>query len=516
MSEDRAVAIDPRRLPNLDDFLRDAAEGHAKKVLEMDQEAQRRDAILKALEELGKIAVGEDGLTFEGEKFVIPAQYAGRIGDAIKFLKQHDEQQNKTYSFSRTFKYRPWDGAAAFQRALKKMFNHTGLGMDTMTFFGPRPPQFRSIEVDVNETQQVPWGEVKVPQLEAEFNLGATGDEDYGILFALAVEAPRRYRAHLEAFFDIVEEELRTGSLYRGKAINGAEFPGFLDLSTVDPGKVVYSQEVYTQLGANFWTLIERAPLMRELGIPLKRSILVSGPYGSGKTLAGYLSAQRAIDHGWTFILCRPGKDNLLEVLNTAKLYSPAVVWFEDIDTVASGGDSKHISQVLDALDSISNKGTEVLAGFTTNHIEKIQKGVLRPGRIDSVIEIGSLDVAGIEKLVKVNVPGHLLSEDIDYQKVAQAFEGFMPAFYREAIDRSLRYMIDRTGGTDMITTDDLVNAANGLRPQHELMTGANEKPDKPTIDSVLGDKVTETLVNQVHMMDDGGPGFGFVEKKQK
>lgn len=393
------------------------------------------------------------------------------------------------------------------------MFNHSGLGVDTATFFGPIPPRFLSAEVGLGKTIQVPWGRVAVPQLAAEFVLGTTADEDSGALFHLSVEAPRQYRAHLEAFFDLVADELRSGSLYKGKAINGAGTPGFLDLSTVDPHRVVYSQEVQTQLGANFWTLIERSDLMRELNIPLKRSILISGPYGSGKTLAGYLSAQRAVEHGWTFILCRPGKDDLFQVLNTATLYAPAVVWFEDIDVLASGGDAQHISRVLDALDSISNKGVEVLAGFTTNHIKQIQSGVLRPGRIDSIIEIGALDVASVKKLVIATVPSHLLAEDIDYGKVYEALEGYTPAFYREAIDRSMRYMIDRTGGADLITTDDLVSAAEGLRPQYNLMIGASTKPDKPTIGSVLADTVVETLRERVGIGTDGDVNLEFVEK---
>lgn len=469
------------------------------------QTKQNRDAVLSALAQLGSLTVGDDSLVFQGSKFVLPEQYADDIEGAVSFLENYDEQQNTTYEFSRTFDYRPFDGAAAFDRALRKVFNHSGIGKSTMTMFGKQPPEFRTVEVGVNDTIQVPWGQVSVAQLNANFMVGATRSREKGVVFELAVRAPRKFRAHLNAFFDVVAEELRTGSIYRGKAVNGASDPGFLDLTTVDPSQVIYSAEVSKHLGANLWTLIEHAPHWRELGVSLKRSVLLSGTYGTGKTLAGMLTAQRATAHGFTFILCRPGVDDLFETLTTAQLYAPAVVWFEDIDVLAEGGDADHISRLLDALDGISNKGVEVLAGFTTNHVKKIQRGLLRPGRIDAIIDMGTLDAKSVEKLVRSRVPSHLLSDDINWGTVHDAFKQYVPAFYVEAIERSMRYAMERTGHVDMVTTEDLRNAAEGLLPQFNLMNGAHEGPSVPTIDDVMGKIVTQRMTDEVSVdMSDG------------
>lgn len=478
-----------------------------------DQGQRQREALLLTLEALGKLNVGDDGLVFEGSRFVLPEQYRDNVEGAQEFLGRYVRQQEKEHEFSRVFNFRPWDGAAAFSRALHRVFGHAGIGQTTYGFFGSKhPPKMISIEVGVGKNMQVPWGEVRVEQLQATFVLGASRDRELGPLFGLSVVAPRKYRAHLEAFFDQVQVELTERSIYKGQAVTGAENPGFMNLSTVDPAKVIYSREVITQLGANFWTLIEQADLMRELGVPLKRSILVSGPYGSGKTLAGMLTAQRAVDHGFTYIMCRTGKDDLFRVLSTAQLYAPAVVWFEDIDVLTAKADEEEIAKVLDALDGLGNKGVEVLAGFTTNHVNRIPQGVLRPGRIDSVIPIEGLDREGIEKLVKAVIPGHLLSDQVDYDRLYAAFDGYMPAFYREAIDRSVRYVINRTGQADMITTDDLVDAADGLRPQHQLMLEAEEGVRKPTLSGVLSDTITETLRERLTV----GGEWDFEEKEKE
>ena len=463
--------------------------------------------ILAVLDKLGAQTVGEDSLLFEGDRFVLPANMRGKLGAAIRYLHEYEEQQERGFAFSRTFSFRPWDGANAFQRAMKRLFGTTGVGVKIQTMFGSIPPQYKTINVNHKDTIQVPWGRVGFSPLEAEFTLGATSHEDLGIVFALSVEAPRKYRTQIEAFFQIVEDELKHNSIYRGKAFTGGGEPQFLDLTAVDPTRVIYSEDVMVQLDTNMWSLLKYTARMRENKIPLKRAVLVEGPYGTGKTLAGQLTAREAVANGWTFILARPGKDDLLEVLQTAQLYAPAVVWYEDIDTVAQGKDDMQISRLLDVLDGITNKGVEVLAGFTTNHVAKIQKGVLRPGRLDAVVHIGGLDAAGFEKLVRVTVPTDLLG-DVDFAAVADAFDGLLPAFAKEAIDRALRYSISRNQGVpDKIHTVDLVNAAHGLRPQLELMEAAREGVRKPTIEGTL-EELFSGVINRSELVDEDGDPY--------
>lgn len=469
-------------------------------------------AILETLGRLGGLTVADDDLIFNGSKIVLPESYNGRVPEAIEYLERYVQGQEKHYAFTKAFRYRPLDGANAFQNTMLKHFGTGGLGKTTVTFFGDYPPQYRTIDVGHGKQSQVPWGEVQFPPLEAVFTLGATRDAEYGILFNLSVDAPKKYRKHIDAFFQLVEQELKNNSIYKGKAITGAQDPQFLDVSRVDRSKVVFSDEVMTQLDANLWSLLNHTDTMRELRMPLKRAVLLEGPYGTGKTLAGMLTAQTAEHNGWTYILCRPGQDDLAEVLKTAQIYQPSVIWFEDIDTVSRGGSEEEISKLLDILDGITSKGAEVVAGFTTNFIEKIQKGVLRPGRIDAVIHVGELDQSGFERLIKVLVAPKLLG-DVDYAQVAKAFTGFLPAFAAEAINRAMRYSIARNEGTpDMVTTDDLVNAALGLRPQLDLMNGASEGANVPTIDGLLTSKVGDVL-SHTKMVDDDGDEQGWFLK---
>ena len=229
--------------------------------------------------------------------------------------------------------------------------------------------------------------------------------------------------------------------------------------------------------------------------------------------------------------MVRPGQDDLHEALQTAQIYAPAVVWFEDIDTLSTTATAMDISKLLDTLNGVSNKGAEIIAGFTTNHVDRLPKGVLRPGRIDAIIHVGGLDVGGYKKLVESLIRPDLLGA-IDYAEVARAFlyrevgpdekvvidgvtvvedgkvldshygyvlredgrvvhEGYLPAFAREAISRAMLYVIEREGRPGVIETEDLVAAAMGLRRQRELMQDAQEGVLRvPSVDSAIGNLV--------------------------
>lgn len=462
-------------------------------------------AVLSVLEQAGKLRVPSDAIKFEGSAIVLPETFAGPGGltKAREYLQKYEQDQEKVYRKSREFLYRAWDGANAFNMAMKHVFGTAGLGVTTQTMFGSNPPQLFTVPVGVGTTTQVPWGKVALDQLDCVFTLDTSYHADYGAIFVLHAAAPKKFSGHIEAFFDVVDHFLKTQSIYRGKAVDGGDIPNFIDTARVDENKIVYSEETMKQLDANLYSLVKYADEHRANGLPLKRAVLLEGPYGTGKTLAGMLAAKTCEQNGWTFILCRPGRDNLQEVLQTAQLYAPAVVWYEDIDVVAGENvrSDMQVSKILDMLDSVTTKGTEVLAGFTTNHIGKIQKGVLRPGRLDAVIHIGHLDPAGFEKLVKLTIPKSKLDANVDFQAVSVAMAGMLPAFVTEACQRAVRYNIAANGGkATKIGTTDLVNAANGLRPQLELMEDAQEGTKKTSgVDAALVD-----ILNKVRVEEDG------------
>ena len=453
-----------------------------------------KERLLDALAKLGGQSTAEEDILFQGTKLILPEKMT--LSEAINFLEEKKVEDGRTVSYSRTFQYRPWDGARATMSALKKAFGAVSQ-RTTQTFWGEQPPRLVTIPVSPTETEQVPWGALGVIHLsKTTLYLGSTQDAEYGEIFQINVEGPRRYRHHIEGIFRLVQEELETNSLYRGKAFDGQKMPQFLDLSGVDPRKVIYSEETLAQLDANIWSVLRYPDALQELGVPLKRAVLLEGPYGTGKTLAAFLTAQIAVANGWSFLLCRPGQDNLLDVMSTARLYQPAVVFFEDVDIV-SEATADHIPRLLDILDGLKAKGLRLMCVLTTNHAERIHKAMVRPGRLDAVIHVGALDAKGIRKLVEATVPKDLLSipDDEWWERIALSMDGFMPAFAREAIDRAVRYNVARNEGhATKLEGYDFVHAANGLRPQLELMEGAKDRVDADPLSQVMVDLMERAI----------------------
>jgi transitional endoplasmic reticulum ATPase len=463
-----------------------------------DEAAQAREQdrlrLLSELATVGGRQTAEEDIIFRGSKLVLPESMD--MVSCITFLLEKLAEDEKKIGYARTFNYRAWDGARATMHALRKAFG-TVSQRGVPGFFGEKPPQLITIPVSPTETDQVPWGGLGVIHLPGlTMYLSTDHSEEYGNVFRITAEGPRKYRHEVEGIFRLIEEELRTNSLYRGKAFDGQQTPQFLDLSGIDPRHIIYSDHVETELEAHVWSLLRYSDEMKAVGESLKRAVLLEGPYGSGKTMAAFLTAQIAEANGWTFILCRPGRDDLFDVMATARLYEPAVVFLEDLDGAQQ---DDNVRELLDIFDGIKSKNTRIVCVLTTNHVTEIHRGMMRPGRLDAVIHVGGLDAHGIRRLVEATVPVHLMGEKIDWDAVTTAMEGYLPAFLREAVGRAKRYNMARNGGKiTQLETTDFVAAADGLRSQLALMEGASETIEKDTLTSSLRGLVKDVVRHQV------------------
>lgn len=458
-----------------------------------------REAALEQLAILGGKLKGEEDIVFKGTKYILPL--GTTLQDGVDFLEKRIADEENDVRFSRTFPYRPHDGARATALAIKEFAGFT-LGKTLYTFFGRQLPQLIDVKTGPgeHEHEQVPWGAMQIPGLHGmTIHLSEAKDAELGRVFQIVAEGPRKYRWHIEGLFNLVTKYLQTESIYKGKAIDGGE--QFIDTSKVSPDDVVYTASVQRRLEGDVWSFIRYESVLEQLGQDGKYAVLFEGPYGTGKSLAALLTAQVAVEHGWTFLMCRPGRDNLVTTLEMARMYQPAVVFAEDVDTMAGPQSGNTIERHLDMLDGIKAKGMKLLTVFTTNHAEDIHKGMLRPGRIGAVISIGAMDRDGVEKLGR-RVIGSALDANTDWDEVFARCTGYMPAFVREVFDRSVRYAITLNRGVlGEIGTEAICLAADGLRDQYRLMEGAREDAVNLDLTHALGAVVTRAI-DGVRVMD--------------
>jgi transitional endoplasmic reticulum ATPase len=418
-----------------------------------------------------------------------------RYETAFNVLERLQKESETETTFDRIYNYRPDDGAHATFHCMKARWG-MALGKVTETFFGTYPAETRTINIGFNQTMQVPWGRVEVPVLPG-VNIYVTekNDPELGPLFHLYIVGPKKWKEEAEGLLNDVQEFLQSKSIYRGKALIGASKMEFMNVD-IDRTKIVFSDEVEEMLAGALWAPIRYSEAMRSEGVPLKRAVLLHGPYGTGKSSAGLLTAQEAVENGWTFLSAKPGRDKVADVLKTARLYEPAVVFVEDIDVEGNDGSEQAVTKLLDAFDGITAKGGELMICLTTNHLDRIHKGMLRPGRLDAIVEIANLDRHGVERLIKAVVPTERLVEGIDFNAVYAEMDEFLPAFVRETCNRAVTFAISRTKGVGSYTIDtsDLVHAARSLHPQLAALNGAGEGVKKPTLDIALDTAVRAAL----------------------
>lgn len=424
----------------------------------------------------------------------------------MAILEAKRREQETVSVFRREYNYRPYDGAVATAIVLKARYGLV-MGKAIQTMFGETPPQVLEVPVGPGgKVVQAPWGRIQIPVIDGgDVYLNDTEHRDYGTIFEITVKAKRMYGKEVEEFFADVDEQLRNASIYRGKAVAGADELTFIeDLDKFDPAQIVFDSGVQNSLDAALFAPLRHPAAYRAEHIPLKRAVLLYGPYGTGKTSIGMLTAKEAVKAGWTFIMARPGRDGVEAVLTTARLYAPAVVWVEDVDTDTGSSDPKSVSRMLDAFDGITTKAGEIIVALSTNHIGKVPPGMLRPGRLDYVLEIAALDRPATEKLIRVVVAPGKLAGDVDFDAVYAEMDGFLPAFIRATADRARSFAIHRmNGSTDyVLTTADLVGAARSLHPQLALHQNAADPAPLPTLDKVVKNLVT----NGAHGMRVVGP----------
>lgn len=418
------------------------------------------------------------------------------FGKAIETLKRKQDEQEQPTNFRRIYNYRYPDGAVAATNVLKRLYGLT-LAKGIPSFFGgASPAETLNVTIGVEQTTQCLWGLIQIPALDgAEIFLTAINDRKRGPVFAAQFTGPRKHKAEVEKLLDEIEKELKTNSIYRGKAVAGAAELEFMDLRTFDARQVVFSDVATEQIENLLFGPIRRADDYRAELIPLKRALLLHGPYGTGKTSVGMITAQVAGANGWTFITARSG-DKVEDVLQTAQLYQPAVVLVEDVEVQSSSSDPRTVSALLDAFDGATSKGTEIIMVLTSNRPEEIHKGMLRPGRIDATIEIAELDRGGIERLIKAVVNPMKLDDAVDYDAVAAAMPGFLPAFVKAAIDRAKTWAVNRQGRDYVLTTKDLAGAAVSLHDQLKRMQEAEEGQPVPPLDELIRRIVKESAAN--------------------
>jgi len=190
------------------------------------------------------------------------------------------------------------------------------------------------------------------------------------------------------------------------------------------------------------------------LGIEPPRGLLLFGPPGTGKT---YVIRALAHESGAAFFPIKgaelldkyvgESERGVREVFARARAAAPAIIFFDELDALApvrgrstnSVTDSV-VAALLTEMDGVSERGQVVVIG-ATNRKDLIDSALLRPGRLETHLELGLPKTSARRALLGItDVP---FDDDVDLDVLAEQTEGFsfadLTGLLREAALAALR-----------------------------------------------------------------------------
>jgi len=380
-----------------------------------------------------------------------------------------------------------------------------------------RPGRFdREIEIGVPDrdgreeilrihTRGMPLGEGVDLERYAENTQGFVGADLENLAKESAMGALRRIRPEL----DLEEEEIPADVLDSievtendfKEALKGIEpsalrevFVEVPDVTWEDVGGLDDAKE---RLQETVQWPLEHADAYEQVALEPAKGVLLYGPPGTGKTLLAKAVANEAQSN---FISIKgpelfnkyvgESEKGIREVFSKARENAPTVVFFDEIDAIASergrgAGDSnvgeRVVSQLLTELDGLEELENVVVIA-TTNRPELIDDALLRPGRLDRHVAVGEPDEAARREIFGIHTRDKPLADNIDFDELVERTDGWVgadiEAVCREAATIAVREYVSATASGDAASVDEIELAMTHFEQALEEVD-SNAKPKR-------------------------------------
>lgn len=210
-----------------------------------------------------------------------------------------------------------------------------------------------------------------------------------------------------------------------------------------------------------------------KVGARIPKGVLLEGPPGTGKTLlakavAGEAGVPFFSISGSDFVemFVGVGASRVRDLFEEAKKNAPCIVFIDEIDAVArrrgtgmgGGHDEREqtLNQLLVEMDGFGiNEGIIVMAA--TNRVDILDPAIMRPGRFDRKVAVGTPDINGREDILKVHAKNKPLAEDVDLKQIAQTTAGFTGADLENLLNEAAIHAAK--GGRGFVAQEDIKKA---------------------------------------------------------
>ncbi|MDD3800184.1 MAG: CDC48 family AAA ATPase [Novosphingobium sp.] len=218
----------------------------------------------------------------------------------------------------------------------------------------------------------------------------------------------------------------------------------------------------------------------RRLGIRPAKGFLLYGPPGTGKTLLAKAVAKEAeanfISIKSSDLLSKwygESEQQISRLFARARQVAPCVVFIDEIDSLVparGSGDAEPqvtarvVNTILAEMDGLEDLQSVVVIG-ATNRPTLVDPALLRPGRFDELVYVGTPDEAGRQHILKIHTRDMPLAGDVDLAAVAKQTERFTGADLEDVVRRAGLVALRRGGeNADSVLAEDFVKALEDSR----------------------------------------------------
>ena len=198
------------------------------------------------------------------------------------------------------------------------------------------------------------------------------------------------------------------------------------------------------------------------LGIRPAKGFLLYGPPGTGKTLLAKAVAKEAeanfISMKSSDLLSKwygESEQQIARMFQRARSVAPCVIFIDEIDSLVPARGSgqgepqvtgRVVNTILAEMDGLEELQSVVVIG-ATNRPALVDPALLRPGRFDELVYVGTPDKAGREHILQIHTKDMPLAQDVDLAAIAGKTERFTGADLEDVVRRAGLNALRRVGG---------------------------------------------------------------------
>jgi transitional endoplasmic reticulum ATPase len=166
-------------------------------------------------------------------------------------------------------------------------------------------------------------------------------------------------------------------------------------------------------------------------------------------------------------------EQQIARMFQRARSVAPCVVFIDEIDSLVPARGSGHgepqvtgrvVNTILAEMDGLEELQSVVVIG-ATNRPTLVDPALLRPGRFDELVYVGTPDLKGREHILGIHTRDMPLAEDVDLAAIAKDTERFTGADLEDVVRRAGLNAMRRAGGeVQQVTGADFARALGDSR----------------------------------------------------